>query len=239
MPAKTKILWVVNYDSLDAFVAKAVDIGATGVAIRTDNNVAKALPKFQAAGIKVFGWRWPSAKQDSALGEADMAADLLAKGMDGYFVDPEGRPGKPYDWDQTGLEEIADAFCKTIKSAKPDALLGVTSHYLAKFTYPKLPWKTFFAQADVLLPQAYWRSTEGIIGHGIPADNYTVSIDRWTKSGGDQSRIIPMAGELGVSKPAEIAAHAKAAEAAGRTDLHFYAYDTSVSDAVWAAVKAA
>lgn len=93
-----KVLWVVNYDELKWFVGRAKYVKATAVAIRTDNDLLKAIPAFKDEGIKVYGWRWPSAKRDAAMKEAAKVADLLAKGLDGYFVDPEGDTGKPWDW---------------------------------------------------------------------------------------------------------------------------------------------
>jgi hypothetical protein len=52
-----KILWVVNYNSLDQFVQRAIAAKVTGVAIRTDNNVTNAITAFHNNGMKVFGWR--------------------------------------------------------------------------------------------------------------------------------------------------------------------------------------
>ncbi|WP_267551875.1 hypothetical protein [Rhizobium rhizogenes] len=89
-------------------------------------------------------------------------------GFDGYFIDPEGVPGKPYDWDRAGLSGLATDFVATIKAAGNDKRLGVTSHYLAKFRFPKIPWAAFSQHADVYLPQSYWRSTDVIVGHGDP-----------------------------------------------------------------------
>lgn len=238
MAQKEKILWVVHYDNVNDFIAQAQNAGATGVAIRTDNNMVKAIQRFHDVGIKVFGWRWPSAKRDPAMNEANKVAALLQAGLDGYYVDPEGEPGKSYDWNLPGLDQLAHDFCTTIKSAAPDKILGVTSHYRAKQLFKNLPWKAFFDHADVLLPQSYWRVEGGVVGHGIPADNYQRGIDAWTAAGGTAARIVPMAGEIALVKAAEIAQYALAAEAAGRRELHYYTATGSVSDAVWAAIKA-
>lgn len=242
--ALNKILWVVNYDDPEAFVKSAVDIGATGVAIRTDNDIGKAIPLFHAKHIEVFGWRWPSAHEDAAMKEAAKVVALFAAGLDGYFVDPEGcrkGPGgkvlKPYDWDQKGLAPLAEKFCATIREAAPQKPFGTTSHYRASATFAQLPWSVFFQHSTVLLPQAYWRSSEGIIGHGLPADNYRRSIEFWKKAGGDPATIVPMAGELGSVTPPELRAHAAAAAAANITTLHFYCHEPSVKPAVWNAVR--
>ena len=234
-----KILWVVNYNNVSQFLTKAIDVGATAVAIRSDNDVAKAIPLFHGKGMQVYAWRWPSAQQDPAMHEADKAVQLFQSGLDGYIVDPEGKPGAPYNWDQKNLEKLADMFCKRITAAASGKLFGVTSHYRAAAVFPALPWGVFVQYATMLLPQAYWRSTEGWIGHGDPADNYKVSIDQWAKLGADPSKIIPMAGELGVSTGSQIAEYAAAVIANKRAASHFYAYDGTVKSDVWAAVKAA
>lgn len=239
MPAKEKVLWVVGYDILDRFLDQAGAVGATAVAIRTDNNIAKAIPAFHDRGIKVYGWRWPSAQRDPAMHEADRAADLFAAGLDGYFVDPEGAKGQPYDWDQPGLEQLADDFCSRITGAAGAKPFGTTSHYRAASVFPHLPWKTFFKYSTVLLPQAYWKSTSGIIGHGLPADNYDVAIQFWSKAGGEPGRIIPMGGELGSSDPSEVDAHANQAAKNGIRSIHFYSWQNDVSQPVWQAVAAA
>lgn len=67
---KEKVLWVVNYESLEWFIGRAAYVKASSVAIRTDNDLVKAIPAFHDKGIKVYGWRWPSAKRDAAMREA-------------------------------------------------------------------------------------------------------------------------------------------------------------------------
>jgi hypothetical protein len=238
MPQFEKILWVVHYDDLQKLLATATDIGASAVAIRSDNNVKSAIAAGHPKNLKVYAWRWPSAKRDPALQEADKIVDLAQNGLDGYFVDPEPAPGKPYDWDQPGLDDLAAEFCSRIRTALGSRPLGVTSHYLAKSNGPNLPWTSFFNHADVLLPQSYWRSSEGIIGHGIPADNYARGIEFWEKAGGDKARIVPMGGVLGSTTPEDIKAYADAANQHGITTLHFYCYEDAVKAAIWSAIKA-
>lgn len=239
MPAREKILWIVNYDTVAHVLDAALAAHATGVALRTDNDIAAALPVLHAHGLKVFGWRWPSAKADPALKEADKAVALLGQGLDGYYVDPEGAPGKPYDWDQAGLEGLAHDFCQRIAGALAGRPFGLTSHYRAKAVFPRLPWAAFLQYATVLLPQSYWRSTDGVIGHGIPADNYRQGQAFWVKAGGDKARITPMAGELGSVTAAEINQYAAEAAAQGIDSLHFYAWEPGVKPAVMAAIAAA
>lgn len=233
-----KVIWVVNYDSFDDLLEKAIEVGASAVAVRTDNDIEAALPKAHGKGVKVYGWRWPSAKYDPAMKEARKVVGLIAQGMDGYYVDPEGAPGKPWDWDQKGLEDLAVGFCKEIKSAMDNSkVFGVTSHYRGRKVFGKLPWKSFFDYADVFLPQAYWRVDGGVVGHGIPADNYRASIEFWKSIGAEPGKIVPMAGELHHVTAAEIAQYAKVAAASDIAQLHFYTYESKVSDSVWTAIK--
>jgi hypothetical protein len=238
MAALNKILWVVGYGSLDDFLGKAENVGATGVAIRTDNDLTDAIPAAHAKGMQIYGWRWPSAQHDDAMAQADAVVTLLGQGLDGYFVDAERAPGLPYDWDQPGLESLADEFCGRITAAAGGKPFGMTSHYRAAEAYPDIPWKIFFQYASVLLPQTYWRSTLGKIATGVPAANYLAGIDSWVRAGATPADIVPMGGELGVATGAEISAYAAAAAGRGITTLHYYCYGPNVPDAVWSAVAA-
>jgi hypothetical protein len=238
MPALDKILWTASYGTLDEFLGQAANIGATGVAIRTDNDVAAAIPAAHARGMQIYGWRWPSVVPDDAMAQADAVVTLLDQGLDGYFVDPERSSGLLYDWDQPGLEPLADEFCGRITAAAGDRLFGVTSHYRAAEAYPDIPWKTFFHHASVLLPQCYWRSNLGKIGPGNPAANYITGIDAWARAGAKMADIIPMAGELAMSTADEITAYAAAAASRRITTLHYYCYNTDVPPSVWSAVAA-
>lgn len=233
-----KYLWVINYDSLTDFLDRARSVGATAAVIRTDNDLSKAIPLFHAYDIKVVGWRWPASKRDPAICEANAADKLFALGLDGYFVDPEGEPGQPYDWDQNDLAPLAQEFCSIVKG-NSNRLFGVTSHYQASAKYPKLPWSTFFASADVLLPQAYWETDDGKVGHGIPEDNYEKSFAFWTAAGGDTEKIQPMAGELVHVTADEIDRYVAAAANQGVSSLHFYSYDEGVAESTWDAVAKA
>lgn len=239
MPGKEKILWVVDYGVLSAFLDKAVEVGATGVAIRTDNDVKNAIGPCHAKNIEVYGWRWPSAQRNDAMAEAQRAAHLIAGGLDGYFVDPEGQPGAAYDWDQPNLDQLAEDFCGTITAVRPNTTFGVTSHYHAKTVFPHLPWASFFKYATVLLPQSYWRSSEGPIGHGVPSENYEGGLQSWKNAGGVAAKIVPMGGELGSSTAQNIADYVAAAATHNINTLHFYAYDGAVKAEVWSEIKTA
>jgi peptidoglycan hydrolase-like protein with peptidoglycan-binding domain len=236
-PVREKVLWVVSYNSLSQFMGRAVAANATAVAIRTSNNMPLAIAAAHAANLKIYGWRWPSAVPGPAMAEADRAASFLQQGMDGYFVDPEGEPGQPYDWNRNGLGQLANDFCVRVKEAAGAKPLGVTSHYRAAAIFPRLPWAAFFQHADVLLPQAYWRVVGGPVGHGNPVENYNRSIDAWVQAGGVLAKIQPMAGELRSVNGSEITNYATAAQHAGIQGLHFYTDEPGIATGVWDAVR--
>lgn len=236
MPTQ-KFLWLVQYASIANVIQQATAAGVTTLVVRTDNDLLKAINLGHAAGLQVMGWRWPSALSDSAMNEANIVANLFTAGLDGYVVDPEGEPGKPYNWDLPGLASTANAFCSRIKAAANGKPFGVTSHYLAAAVFPHLPWSTFVGYADMLLPQAYWRATYGVIGHGDPVENYTRSLAAWGKLTSNPGKIVPMAGELGSSTPAEITEYATHALGLNK-DRHYYAYQETLTADMWAAIKA-
>jgi hypothetical protein len=236
IPLEEKVLWVVNYPDLDWFIERAVFIKATAVAIRTDNDLADAIPAFHAKGIKVYGWRWPSAQRDRALKEADSVVKWLDQGLDGYYVDPEGAPGNHFDWDQNDLETLAEDFCKRITAASPNKPFGVTSHFRGRKVFEKLPWKAFIKHATVLLPQAYWRVEQGTVTGGDPKKNYLTSINEWEALGSPKNLIVPMAGELERSTAEEIQRYAAAATAQGISSLHFYTATKAIKPGVWKAI---
>jgi hypothetical protein len=233
-----KVLWVVGYNSLTQFINRAVAANVTAVAVRTDNNMPQAITAAHNANLKIYGWRWPSAKPGPAMAESDRAVMFLNQGMDGYFVDPEGSEHSD-NWDQNGLEQLARDFCTRVKQTAGARPLGVTSHYRAREIFTRLPWEAFFEHADVLLPQAYWRSDGGTIGSGDPAQNYQRSIQAWMDAGGDQAKIVPMAGELRRVTGVEITEHVGAAQNAGIPTLHFYTDEPGISSGVWDAIRQA
>jgi hypothetical protein len=234
-----KVLWVVNYSDLDWFVERATFVKATAVAIRTDKDLDKAIATFHAKGIKVYGWRWPSAERERALKEAKNVVDLLGKGLDGYYVDPEGEPGKHYDWNQKNLESVAEDFCKTITAVSTGKPFGTTSHFRGKKVFDKLPWGSFFKYSNVFLPQSYWKSEGGLINGGDPKKNYLESLDEWEAIKAPRDKIVPMAGELAFSTAKQIEEYAQLAQAQGVSSLHFYTATKDVKADVWNAVAQA
>ena len=235
MAFSSKTLWVVSYPNLAKFIQVAQSVGASAVAIRTDNNLAAAIDRFHEVGIGVIGWRWPSAQLARAMVEAERARAFFDLGMDGYFVDPEGAPGQHYDWDQAGLESVAEDFCNAIVTAAAGRTFGVTSHFRGQAQHPRLPWVQFFERADVFLPQSYWRTDRGTVAGGDPAINYLSGISAWSATGAPLQSIVPMAGELAVSTDQELVVYANQASRSGVSEGHFYAYDDgNVPDDVWA-----
>jgi hypothetical protein len=250
-----------------AFGQRALAMGATHVCIRTSSTrMPAAIARFKGLGLKVYAWRWPgvipgpSRHHYYAFDEARFVAEqLIPNGLDGYIVDPESdghtdpkTGGKAAnDWDQASLAPIAREFCATIRTAaagKP-FVLGTTSGcgYPGPGGKPHIPFAEFFGASDVLLPQTYWRWTHrdghsGIdvvsdINGGTPAKSVKRGDDAWgPKSGG--RKVIPMAGEVDVVTPAELAAYGDELAARGLDEGHFYADNGRIPPANLAAMKA-
>ncbi len=108
-----KVLWVVDYASLNQFYHTALGIGATRVAIRTTNDVSGAIDRFKGSGIEVYAWRYPQPNSTSVTKHSNAAVHLLQNGLDGYYADIEGEAGS--NWNVSGLAELAKEFCQPIK----------------------------------------------------------------------------------------------------------------------------
>lgn len=231
MTAAKKILWTVDLNNISAFLQTAQAVGATAVAIRTRNtNFDKSIPAFHDAGIQVLGWRFPPVVHDKALAQANQVVELMKIGLDGFIVDPEGDASNPgINWDQAGLEGLAQEFCDTIRNPFPDKLFGTTSDHRAARVYPKLPFATFIGNSDKVYPQSYWRMETSTgpkpVGKGKPGPNYDVGLSAWQEVGAELGKIIPIGGEIVLATPAEIEAYAAAASANNVDELHFYATD--------------
>jgi hypothetical protein len=250
-----------------AFAKHALAIGATGVCIRTSSTrLPSAIARFKALNMKVYAWRWPgvipgpSKTHYYALDEANfVATQLIPNGLDGYIADPESdghinkETGKPLpnDWDQKKLAPIAQQFCKIIKDAAKGKtfVFGTTSGcgYPGPKGKPNIPWADFFAASDLLLPQSYWRWTHqdektgkdviSNINGGTPAKAVARALAAWQpKSMG--KTILPMAGEVDVITPAEIADYGKELAALGVTEGHFYTDNGNIPVLNLAAMKA-
>ncbi|MDB5610732.1 MAG: hypothetical protein JWP25_7632 [Bradyrhizobium sp.] len=83
-----KYLWTVNMDTQAAetqFAKHALAIGATGVCIRTSSSrLAASIKNFKQLGLRVYGWRWPSATTARATAErTKLPARLFQRGWMG------------------------------------------------------------------------------------------------------------------------------------------------------------
>jgi len=237
MALATKVLWIVimNSEATEKSFAKhALAIGATAVCIRTSSTrLPDAIKRFHDIGMKVLAWRWPKASKTAALNEAkNVAENLIPGGLDGYIVDPESdAAGAPNDWNRAALAPLAAEFCKTIKDAAPAGFVfGTTSGcaYPAANMKPNIPWKEFFTASNILLPQTYWRWTNPTTGQkgqkingGTPAKAIEKATPSWTAKGMGKP-IIPMAGEVDVVRPDELAAYGVELNKLGVTEGHFY-----------------
>lgn len=238
MALTSKTLWVVDFSNIRSVIDTAVTIGASDLAIRTTSDLSRAIGPCHENGIRLHGWRWPSANRQLAMAEANRAAAWLTAGMDGYIIDAEGAPGEPYDWNQPGLEQLATDFCAALAGAAAGKLLGLTSHYRAALVYPNLPWGQFLTSATVLLPQAYWRVAKGVVGTGDPSRNFDAAVAAWRAVGGAPALIAPMAGELEHATAQEVDAYCTRAKASPMGAGHFYVNTPGVAADVWAAIAA-
>jgi hypothetical protein len=183
-----KFLWAETLDGPNTekeMLGNAKAIGATGLCIRTMSTyLEKAIPRYQAMGYKVYGWRYPQSidlgphnnsgpippGNSYATNEAAYVINtLIPAGLDGYIMDIESAngPGNPTpwrDWDRkndAGLKTLATNYVGALRKAADTCgrsfLLGFTSHANAFNIYPGTPWQPFISASDVLYPQSYWR----------------------------------------------------------------------------------
>lgn len=256
----SKFLWVVSFGALTPkkFLEHALKCGAHGVCIRTTNvSFPATIAMFRTSGMKVYGWRWPAAAKSAdspphyfALDEAHyVASDLISAGLDGYIVDPESdSPGDLNDWNHEALAPLASAFCRAIRDGASaygvaDFKFGVTSgvNYPAPTGKPHIPWGEFISASDALYPQSYWRwrrpgdnRIEDLHG-GRPGTALALGQECWGRVCSGKP-IFPMAGELEVITPREIADYATAALKTGN-ELHFYADSSNVPSSIYRAIS--
>src|SRR5262249_15847874 len=80
----------------DRIFGHAQAMGAEAVVIRTTSDrLATSMARFQAAGMKVYAWRWPAVVKNQggryAIDEANYVAQtLIPAGLGGYIVDRAG-----------------------------------------------------------------------------------------------------------------------------------------------------
>jgi hypothetical protein len=254
-----KFLWVVSTGTLTPKMilqhARASKVQA--ICLRTSNRDMPAMiAKFHEAGLRVYGWRWPavvrmqrSPSHYFALDEAHFVAQtLLPAGLDGYIVDPESdNPGDVDDWNHEALAPLAREFCRIIKTGAADAghadfRFGITSgvNFPTTGGKPHIPWTEFIEASDVVYPQSYWRwrrphdaKVENLHG-GKPGKAVALGHGVWSNVATGKP-IVPIAGELDVITPHEIAAYGAACLKTG-SELHFYADTPSVPAANYRAI---
>ena len=257
-----KALWVVDLDDQtdeDRIFGHAQAMGAEAVVIRTTSGrLATSMARYQAAGMKVYAWRWPAVVKNQggryAIDEANYVAQtLIPAGLDGYIVDPESENDGGYnDWNRTNLPipvaQLATSFCQIIRSAaqtggRPSFLFGITSGGNYPATLANLPWQQFVSASDAVFPQIYWRARDRhevckLVRDGTPGTNFTADLPSW-RAIAQGKPIIPMAGEIScIPNLAELTAFAERARAENLDVMHFYVDDTHVTPNLCAAIKA-
>jgi hypothetical protein len=251
MALTRKVLWIVNMNTdaaETAFAKHALACGANTVCIRTSSKrLPGAVARFKELGMSVYAWRWPSVIPARTRAEADLVAkELIPAGLGGYIVDPESDGPGSNDWNQEGLDDLAEQFCSTIRTAArgKSFVLGTTSGctYPSARGKPDIPWATFFSASDILLPQTYWRWTNSTgkvqdINGGTPGKAIQSGLNAW-KSKADGKPILPMAGEIDVITPDEIARYGAKLSSLGVAEAHFYTDNGKIPVRNLAAVQA-
>jgi hypothetical protein len=237
--------------------AQAAD--ADTVCIRTDSpQLPGAIGGFHQLGMKVWGWRWPGVIPGNtgtytALRQAQHVVDtLIPAGLDGYIVDPESdKAGDNNDWNQKKLAPVAQQFCQILRAGamgKP-FMIGTTSGctYPAPTGKPDIPFAEFFVGSDALYPQTYWRAMQydkklgkdvpTNIHGGAPAESMKRGWAAWSP-GCLGKPIMPMAGEINLATPQEIADYGAELVKRNVSEANFYTDETDVKPEVLAAIKA-
>jgi hypothetical protein len=255
----SKVLWVVNMADSAAesrLLEHAKTAGIGTVCIRSTNQrLADAIGRFHAKDIKVYAWRWPAVQASTAPhhfapDEADFVVNtLIPAGLDGYMVDPESDPHRAVDdWNDTSLAPLAKAFCVRIKdgaaaSGRANFRFGTTSgcSYPNPNNRPDIPWSEFAAASDVLLPQSYWRvatdNGPSPANGATPKKAIARGLASWGLIAGGKP-IVPMAGEIDLDTPEEIAAYGAEMQRKGLTEGHFYADNANVPASIVTAIAA-
>lgn len=241
----TKVLWLVNGDQ-NTFLAHAKQIGSGAVAVRTDNHwLASGIAAFHAAGIKVYGWRWPGviATNDPpnyfAPDQAQFVVNtLIPRGLDGYIADIESdgtaHPGR--DWNNRALAPMATDFARLIsgagKKAKPDFIFGISSGFDYPTAFAHIPWDAFLCFSDAVYPQVYWRGDGGAVqAGGTPQKAYDRTLLSWKTLDLGGKPIIPIIGQIAHVTPQSIADFRSLIANDGLTQVHFYCDDAAIPQA--------
>jgi len=103
-----KYLWVVDLSDITGTLARVQRAKVDGVLVRTDNNnFHDSIPAFHDAGIEIQGWRFPPTNVNLAIGQAEHVAELVELGLDGFVANPAGDSRVLFNWDRTGLADLA------------------------------------------------------------------------------------------------------------------------------------
>jgi hypothetical protein len=254
-----KTLWAESMSDQpeeDQLFNHARSMQAGGVAIRTvSTRLAASIGRFQAAGMKVYAWRWPAVVQHQggrfAIDEANFVAQtLIPAGLDGYIVDPESEEdGASNDWNRTDVPvaQLATQFCQIIRNAahtanKPDFLLGLTSGGDYPASRRHMPWAEFVAGTDALFPQLYWRARNNhnvckTVRDGTVKTAFDACLPSW-RNIAQGKPIVAMGGEIScVTDMTEIAAFGTRTGAENLAAMHFYTDDGAVTVNLCAAIK--
>jgi hypothetical protein len=243
-----KILWIVTGEQND-LLAHAKRIEASAVAIRTDNHWLRgSIAVFHAAGIKVYGWRWPGVRPTDdppnyyAPDQANYVANvLIPAGLDGYIADIEsdGSAAPNRDWNNRSLAPVADKFSSVIKNAgrarNPNFLFGVTSGFDFPTAYPHIPWDSFLAYCDAVYPQVYWRGDGGaVLAGGTAQSAYTRSWASWKTLELGAIPIVPIIGQIANITPQSIGDFGTIMKQNQMNEVHFYTDVAGLPDATYA-----
>jgi hypothetical protein len=144
------------------------------------------------------------------------------------------------------LATVAQQFCAIIKAAaagKP-FVFGTTSGcgYPGPKGKPNIPWTEFFGASDILLPQTYWRWTNNAgqrqkLNGGTPAAAIDLGVSAWQPRSQGKP-LMPMAGEVDVVTPDEIAAYGATLQKMRVSEGHFYTDNGQIPVLNLAAIKA-
>lgn len=250
-----KVLWVVGMTTAaqeSRLLNHAQACRADAVCIRTTNSrLSNAIGRFHAAGIKVYGWRWPAVRPTTAaahyfaIDEANHVAQaLIPNGLDGYIADPEAdsNPAALNYWNNPALGPLARNYCAIIKTAAgANFAFGVTSGCIYPTNRPNIPWAEFVNASDALFPQSYWRANIGGHSTNINGGNPVAAVNRglnsWQAIAGGKP-IVPMAGEIDLTTAVELGQYGAHLQHLNIDQFHFYADSSSVSAARLAAIAA-
>jgi hypothetical protein len=113
-----------------------------------DFNAAVA-KEAKSAGLTVWGWHYVYGNHPED--EATIAASRTkALGLTGYIYDAE------IQYENKAKHAAATTFMTNLKQKLPAGTILGFSSFKYPSNHPDLPWKTFAAPADVLMPQVYW-----------------------------------------------------------------------------------